>query len=295
MSIESLMGLVQRLNASTETLAALGAELRLRRDDAQADPEARQLLQETLRGIDPGLLEGVSPQQEAVAFAIIGAAFHYAVDLFEDPARAPGWLHRDPAVLQTIGRISSRIVHQIDAFAAQRPALHKMLTSAGNFLDIGTGVGWLAIEAAQVWPALKVVGIDIWEPSLQLARANIAATGMQERVALRTQSIVDLDDREAFTVVWYPAPFLPLQIAPAAMENVYRALVPGGWLVFGMFPPQPDPLGEALRALRTVRCGGYLWKVPEVEERLRALGYEEVETFAHGSVSTLLVVGHKPV
>ena len=66
MSIESLMGLVQRLNASTETLAALGAELRLRRDDAQADPETRQLLQETLRGIDPGLLEGVSPQQEAV-------------------------------------------------------------------------------------------------------------------------------------------------------------------------------------------------------------------------------------
>jgi len=294
MSFESLMGVVQRLNASTEALAALGAELRLRREGAQADPGTRQLLQDILRGIDPSLLDGVSPQQEAVALVVIGAAFHYAVDLLEHPARAPGWLHRDPAVLQTIGRMSSRIVHQIDAFAAQRPALHKTLTSSGAFLDIGTGVGWLAIEAAQVWPALKVVGIDIWEPSLQLARANIATTGMQERVALRTQSIVDLDDKEAFTVVWYPAPFLPLEIAPAAMENSYRALVPGGWLVFGMFPPQPDPLGEALRALRTVRCGGYPWKAPEVEERLRRLGFEEVETFAPGSVSTL-VVGRKPV
>jgi hypothetical protein len=79
----------------------------------------------------------------------------------------------------------------------------------------------------------------------------------------------------------------------AAMENAYRALVPGGWLVFGMFPSQPDPFGEALRALRTVRCGGHPWKLPEVEERLRRLGLEEVETFAPGLVSTL-VVGRKP-
>jgi SAM-dependent methyltransferase len=294
MSFESLMGVVQRLNASTEALAALGAELRLRRDGAQADPETRQLLQDIVRGIDPTLLDGISPQQEAVALAVIGAGFHHAVDLLENLARAPGWLHQDPAVLQTIGRMSSRIVHQIDAIAALRPALHEMLTSPGAFLDTGTGAGWLAIEAAQVWPALKVVGIDIWEPSLKLARTNIATTGMQERVALRTQSIVDLDDKEAFTVVWYPAPFLPLEIAPAAMENAYRALIPDGWLVFGMFPPQPDPLGEALRALRTVRCGGHPWKVPEVEERLRRLGFEKVETFAPGSVSTL-VVGRKPV
>src|SRR5262249_34102003 len=153
--------------------------------------------------------------------------------------------------------MSTRIVHQIDAFAARRPTLHKMLTSPGTFLDIGTGVGWLAIQAAQVWPALKVVGLDIWEPSLQLARVNIATAGMQERVTLRKQSIVDLDNKEEFAVVWYPSPFLPLEIAPAAMENAYHALAPGGWLVFGLFAAQPDPLGEALMALQTVRCGGY--------------------------------------
>ena len=65
--------------------------------------------------------------------------------------------------------------------------------------------------------------------------------------------------------------------------------------LFATDPTLRPPLGEALRALRTVRRGGYLWKVPEVEERLRVLGYEEVETFAHGSVSALLLVGHKPV
>ena len=295
MSFEALMGVVQRLLASTETLAALGAELRLRRDGTQADPRARQLLQEILRGIDPSLLDGVSPQQEASALAVISTGFHYAADLLENPAKSPGWLHQDPAVLQTIGRMSTRIVHQIDALAGRRPALHKMLTSPGTFLDIGTGVGWLAIEAAQVWPALKVVGIDIWEPSLQLARANIAATGMQDRVAVRTQSIVDFNDKEAFALVWYPAPFLPLEVTAAAMENAHRALVPGGWLVFGLFSGQPDdPIGDSLSALRSVRFGGHSWKPPEVEERLRRLGFEEIETFAPVSVS-ILVVGRKPV
>jgi hypothetical protein len=87
MSFESLMGVVQRLNASTETLAALGAELRLRRDAARADPETRRLMQDIVRSIDPTLLDGVSPQQEALALAVIDMAFHHAVDLLEDPAR----------------------------------------------------------------------------------------------------------------------------------------------------------------------------------------------------------------
>lgn len=293
MSFESLMGTLQRLSASSEALAVLGAELRLRREGGEADPRTRQLLQEVVRGIDPTLFDGITPQQEATALAVIRSGFHHAVDLLDRPERKPGWLHQDPEILQTIGKQSARIVHQIDTLSKQRPALRERLTSPGTFLDIGTGVGWLAIEAARIWPALKVVGIDIWEPSLQLARSNIDASGVQDRVGLRTQNVVDLDDEESFAVVWYPAPFLPFEIAAVAMENAHRALVPGGWLVFGIFPPQPDPLGEALTALRIVRCGGHPWKLPEVEQRFHNLGFEQIETFAPGSV-TMLVLGRKP-
>ena len=293
MSFESLMGVTQRLGASMEALAALGAELRLRRDGAAAHATTRRLLQTIVGGIDPLLLDNISQEQEAVALASIRVAFQQAVDLLEDPARAPGWLHQDPAILQTIGRMSGRIVHQIDAFAGTRPEFKAAVQGGGAFLDIGTGVGWLAIEAARVWPNLRVVGIDIWEPSLALARANIAASNMQDRVTLRTQSVTDLDDTSAFTIVWYPAPFLPIEIAQQALANAKRALVPGGWLVFGIFAPQPDPLGEALTDLKIVRCGGHPWKMPEVEERLRGLGFEQVETFSPGSIS-VLVIARKP-
>ena len=63
-------------------------------------------------------------------------------------------------------------------------------------------------------------------------------------------------------------------------------------MVSGAVPPLEDrPCGDGDRLSR---CGGYPWKVHEVEERLRRLGFEEVETFTPGSVSTL-VVGRKPV
>jgi hypothetical protein len=205
MSFESLVDTVQRLSASSAALAALGAELRLRRDGGAAPLEIRRLLQDIVSGIDPELLDGITPQQGATALAIITSGFHHATELLSNPARAPGWLHQDPDVLQTIGRMSARIVHQINAFAAKTPTLLATLTNQVRFRHRHRG-GWLAIEAAQVWPALKVVGIDIWEPSLVLARANIIETGLHERVAVRTRNIVDLDDRETFTIVWCPQP-----------------------------------------------------------------------------------------
>jgi SAM-dependent methyltransferase len=293
MSFESLMRAVQRLSASSEALAALGGELRLRQSGEESDPRTRQLLHDVIRGIDSTLLDGVSPEQEAIALAVIRSGYHYTIDLLDKPGRAPGWLHEDEEILQTIGKQSRRLAHQINTFAGRNPEFHQTLTSPGSFLDIGTGVGWLAIEAAQLWPALKIIGVDVWEPSLQLARANIAISGMQNRITVRTQNIVDLDEKEAFTVVFLPAPFLPYEVAVTAIERAYRALVRGGWLIFGIFTSQPDPLGEALAALRIVRCGGYPWKTPEVEERLRGVGFEQIEIFAPG-MGSIQVFGRKP-
>ena len=287
MSFESLMDVTQRLSASMEALTAVGAELRLRRDGASADPRIRDLLQEVVRRIDPNLFDDVSPEQRAIALAALRVGFHHAVDLLDDPARAPGWLHEDPTVLQTIGQRSRRVVHQINAFAAVRPRLKETIECGGTLLDIGTGFGWLAIEAARTWPTTNIVGIDIWEPALALAGSNVAASGLDDRVALRKQNVADLDDREAFTVVFCPAPFPPQEIAAAAMANAFEALDPGGWLVFGLFPPPPDPLGEDLTARRIVRCGGHPWTKSEVEERLRGLGFAEVETYCPGSLSWL--------
>ena len=75
-----------------------------------------------------------------------------------------------------------------------------MLERPGTFLDVGTGVGRLAIEAARTWPALRVVGIDIWQPALTAARRNVADARLEDRVEVRSQNMLDLSDRASFTL-----------------------------------------------------------------------------------------------
>jgi SAM-dependent methyltransferase len=293
MSIELLMRTVQRLNASAEALAALGAELRLQQDDVAGDPRIRAILKDVVNALDLTLLDGVNAGQRAAVVGGIQAFFRQAIDLLEQPARPPGWGY-DPTVLQAQGRLSRVIAHEIERISASRPDLHATLRGPGAFLDVGTGVAWLAIEAARIWPSMNVVGIDPWETALKLARENVAGSDVADRVELRAQGAEGLEDREAFTLAWMAGPFLPPDIVPDAIGRVARALKPGGWLVFGLYPSPSDPLGQALAALRVVRSGGHPWQPEEIEDRFRALGFEQVETVATNS-PVLPVIGRRPV
>lgn len=292
MGAESLMRTVARLNTSVEALAALGAELHLRQKEADGDPRVRAILRQIVQHLDPTLLDGADVNQVAMALGGIQSFFRQAIDLLEHPARAPGWAF-DPTVLQAQGRLSRVVVREIEAMGSARPNLEKTLRGPGAFLDVGTGVGWLAIEAARAWSAMKVVGIDPWETALNLARENVACSDMAERIELRAQGIEQLDDRDAFTLAWMPGMFLAHDIVDDALRRTRQALKPNGWLVFGLYASAPDPLGEALTALRTVRSGGHPWRPVHIEDRLRQVGFDQVETVDTNS-PVLAIIGRRP-
>ena len=285
------MKTVLRLNTSVEALAALGAELSLRQNAADGDPRVRARIQQVVQSLDPMLLDGADATQMAVALGGIQSFFRQAIDLLENPTRGPGWAF-DSTVLQAQGRLSRVVVHEIEKMGVTRPDLQKTLREPGVFLDVGTGVARLAIEAACVWPAMKVVGIDPWDIALDLARQNVGASNVSQRVHLRAQGVEELDDRDAFTLAWIPGMFLPRDIVDEALQRTRRALKPHGWLVFGLYAPLPDQLGEALTALRTVRSGGHPWLAVEIEDRLHLLGFEQVETVKTAS-PVLAVIGRR--
>ena len=91
MSLESLMAAAQRLSVSVETLAALGARLRVQQEGLDADPRVRSLLDEIARAVDPQLFEGVDTHHRLEALALIQTIFRQALDLLENPTRAPRW------------------------------------------------------------------------------------------------------------------------------------------------------------------------------------------------------------
>jgi SAM-dependent methyltransferase len=293
MTLQNSVSELWRLAQSMQTLAAIGAEIRLRQDSSAGDQRVRDLLQDVMSAMDPSPLEGLNAGQEAMLLSIIRIVFRDAADLLNDPARAPGWSYSDAEMLEAQGRASRLNIASISAFAAEHPKLAEVLAKPGSLLDIGTGVGHLAIEAAKSWPKFRVVGIDIWDPALKLARTNVETSGAADRIELRKQDIEEFDDRNAFDLVWLPAPFLPRDVFAAAVKKVFAALRPGGWLVVGQYRIPQEPVSQALARLQIVRSGGYPWEPNELAALLSASGFEDVEV-APGPAGGTQVFGRRP-
>jgi SAM-dependent methyltransferase len=271
---------IDALLASRLTRGTLGADLQLQRDGPDGDPQVRALLRDTVRAIGPQWLDRVDAKEAAPTLAFIQTVFRQALDLLDNPARVCGWSYRDPAIRQAQGQLSRLVARGIDESASQLPALCATLLRPGAFLDVGSGAGWLAIEIARTWPALRVVGIDPWELALTLARENLADSGVADRIELRSQRVEHLKEAATFTLAWLPGPFIVREIADRALVGIHRALAPGGWLIFGLSPPSADPLEEALVNLRTARSGGHSWTPDEAWEYMRAFDFVQIQAFS---------------
>jgi SAM-dependent methyltransferase len=269
-----LIGTAGRLSTSLEALAALAAHLRVEGEGLDADPRVRELL----RGIATELVGEGADASAPEAAAVVGMArtlLAQSAELIADPARAPGWEHADPLILQGAGKMSTAIAGAIGA--ADLAGLAPRLGEPGaRFLDVGTGTAWLAIALAQAYPQLHVVGIDIFGPALELARGNVAASGFGERIEVRVEDATQLTGDAAYDVVWLPLPFLPREIASQAMRAARRALRPGGWLLPGTYAGPPDPLSQLLIDLRTVRSGGHPWQGEELVAEIARHGFADV-------------------
>ena len=291
MSFESLLAKCSELFGAVETLAAMAAKLRLAHDGISVDARLQSQLDQIVDLVEPNLLEGLDHAQQAVVLADISTTIRQSLDFLENPSRPLGWHHDDPAVLDTQGRASKHIISRIQAIATKRARLAELLRQPGAFLDIGTGVGWIAIEAARVWPNLHVTGIDIWEPSLALAQRNIADSGMAERVSVRKENIENLREVARYNLVWLPSVFMPEEVI---RRHVFQALAPGGTLIFALWETSSEPLRQALTSLGVVRMGGHPWRREEVVSLLDATGFTDVEAFSFTEVELTLVAGCKP-
>jgi hypothetical protein len=128
---------------------------------------------------------------------------------------------------------------------------------------------------------------------LELARINIAASGVQHRIELRAQSVEQIEDIDAFSLAWLPGPFLSAETVAGALGHVRRALVPGGWLVFSRFSEGRDRWSEPLTALKALRNGGYSWKREELESKFADVGFEQVGSFS--TVGSTVTFGRRPI
>jgi precorrin-6B methylase 2 len=267
MTFEDVMASVMRWTTATEALAALGAELAVRQPGVTAPPEIVRALREVSAAAGIGDVGELPPPQQAMVLGLVRMFVHQASDLLDHPDRAPGWKFTDPAILDGWGRGSA----MVPALIARA---HPDLEQVRRFLDVGTGVGLLAVAAAHVWPEATIVGIDPWDASLERARANVDQAGLADRIQLRRGRLGDLDDVDTYDGAWIPTFFLSEGDLEKGLAATLPALRRGGWVVLGLSRAAPDPLAAATDALRTVRGGGCTLDANRAIDLLNDAGYD---------------------
>lgn len=276
--IDVTRGAVNRLVAATETLAAVGLALARRAGDVT-------LPDDFAAGVDAvvtstlGDLSSLEPEQAKSLGALARAMLAQAAGFSSHPQEPSAWAVTDPLVLQSLGQASAALAAPIcDLIMTRYPELDKRLQEPGAMiLDVGTGVGALALAFANRYLNARVVGVDVWQPALNLARTNVARAGLTDRVEIRHQDVTLLSDDAAFDLVWFAGPFIPGTILDQALIRVARATRPGGVVVYGTFGGGTDPLGNALADLRILRSGGPVLTDTEIGDHLQSAGLRRVE------------------
>lgn len=142
MAMEAAMALTNRLLPDAQALAAVTAYMR-------AASEGRAL--------EPDL-------SRAIVVAFASSYLRQALDIVNEPFRPNTWSHADATILQAQGAASGVVARLVREAGLGHASI--------RILDIGTGVGGLAIAFCEAFPQSTVVGVDPWEPSLALARNN---------------------------------------------------------------------------------------------------------------------------
>ena len=287
-TFNELLALTTRLQTQAEAQAALVARLKLDAAGERGDPEVAAQLDRVVDVL--GATELCSSLDERERATVIGHAttmLRQAMELIEDPLRPGGWFYTDSQIIQGQGA-SSTVVAQLLLGAG-------IGRSDARVLDVGTGVGALAVAFCRAFPDSTVVGIDPWELSLELARQNVAASGFDSRITLQQARIEAFEDDEGFDLVWMPVIFLSRTILGEAIRRAVEAMRPGAEIVLGRYTGSDDPLVEALGDLRTIRSGGTLLGPDETCALLEGAGLVEVREIERTWPAALgLTTGRRP-
>jgi precorrin-6B methylase 2 len=293
MSIQALRDFMTRHAASAAGLAALGAALDAKASgtplDASLDARVRAFL--ATFGVADALAD-VDADQARPLLAEIRMLSAVDSKLLRHRTRTTAWSYMDEGILEGAGAMSAGFVGPLAnvLLPGLEGAMDRLSTPGATFLDVGVGVAGLAIAFAKRWPAARVVGIDCWQPSLKLARENVAQAGLVDRIDLREQRAEDLTDDRTFDLAWIPALFMPRRAVKPACERILHALRPGSWILFNAVQPGVDPQTDAMWWLRMTMFGDSAMVAADAEALLREVGFEGVQTLASPAGSFMRIV-----
>jgi SAM-dependent methyltransferase len=318
---EDAIAFLGQLSVSTWTASAIGALFESGIADALAEPRTPDELASCCRSLTSGqirrcldvaaanglvvrddgryrLADAALPFLEPPLRSIVPADIRSAsmqalafLDASSGDQPRVGWVHDDARILRGQGEGSAMIVRMLERRVV--PALEglaaRLDAADARFLDIGVGVAALAVEMCRKFPRVKVVGVDVNEHALALARANVSAARLDDRIELRKAPIEELPDEGKFDLAWLPSFFIPNVRSSAA--NIRRALRPGGWVVCALVGTGGTAVQNAAWSLVGETWGGEQLTPAEALDMLRAADFSVVRELPSPAPGVAFVAG----
>jgi predicted O-methyltransferase YrrM len=250
---------------------------------------------------DKGLLPLVTAPAKTFFLANLKANYFESRDLIDSakkPTMALGWNFTEPEILQSQGMASARLFDSI--LREEVPRLgdlaSRLQAPSARFLDVGTGVGAISIAACRFLPNLHAVGLEPQDAPLAEARRNITAAGLADRIELRKQCVEDMADKEAFDLTFFPQAFMSDDGVKRGLQNIWRALRPGGWVLVATICVPGMELQATLSRLRDTLMGGGARIPSQVQAMMSDAGFTSLSTFASSvAVTVKCVAGQRPI
>lgn len=194
------------------------------------------------------LVEGASPAA-MIGAAPIATGMHrgldQVVDAFRTGAGIP-WSEQDPAIFETIERFfgTGYRTNLVSDWIPAVEGAHEALTAGAYVADVGCGRGTPGILLAQAYPESRVVGFDIHEADLEVARQRAADAGVADRVTFEVCSSESYPQDRYDLITFFDA-FHDLGDPHAAAVHARSTLADDGILVL-VEPRAGDDLASTL-------------------------------------------------
>ena len=136
-------------------------------------------------------------------------------------------------IAPTYDKLNHILSFNIDRIWRRRVMRIVRRSHAQKIMDVATGTGDLAIAMAKCVEGTHILGIDLSEEMLQVARTKIEKLGLSDRIEVHkgdaeNLDIVESDSIDAATVAFGVRNFENLE---GGLSEIYRTLKPGGKFV----------------------------------------------------------------
>ena len=188
-----------------------------------------------------------------------------------------GWSHADDAIIEAQGALTRHWTAQALPKLKFLPGLVPRLERPGAvLLDVGAGAAGLSITLCRHFPHLTAVALEPASHPAQLGEAHLRQAELADRIAIRRERVEDLADQMVFDLAFFPQMFLPDKIIERALQRIFCALKPGGWVLVAVLAQDDQSTLSAVNQLKNLLWGGNTRDVARLKPLLESAGFDPV-------------------